>query len=353
MPPPFHANAVLRHLPCKERIPFMNVATPEVNIFDSILLKTKKIIIFAWSSLSWSLPIKLIIGALLGALGGSSILGLLSEYATYFYAISYGVRPPIEGIPYLKASVTLINLAFLISGSLIYCLTILAFKIFAKLNNWTSYLVKWRPNSRIPRLLMTFNPDLSEYFKNKPWWLGWAAAIATGTIIYSIFFIIAYPQNLTKIRPDILNIAIISYSIFAAFAFITLIRPSTIKWIALITTAIYFSAWVVFLFNPNYYSNLLRLVGYGGGIPVTIELIDSTSSKNNLDKKLYLIIRSTEAFILLNDSTNQFIEIPKNQIKMIKHDTGGLDYLLPYLPTIDQQIQRSREAESTPADSGG
>jgi hypothetical protein len=51
-------------------------------------------------------PLKLLIGTVLGIALGPGFVGLLSEYATYYYAIDLGIRPPLEGIPYLKSAVT-------------------------------------------------------------------------------------------------------------------------------------------------------------------------------------------------------------------------------------------------------
>ena len=35
----------------------------------------------------WTFPLKLVLGAVLAALGGAGVLGFISEYATYSYAI--------------------------------------------------------------------------------------------------------------------------------------------------------------------------------------------------------------------------------------------------------------------------
>ena len=54
-----------------------------------------------------AVPLKLAVGAILGIVTGPGLLGFLSEYATYRYSLYYGLRPPLEGIPYLRAAVTL------------------------------------------------------------------------------------------------------------------------------------------------------------------------------------------------------------------------------------------------------
>ncbi len=50
----------------------------------------------------FSIPIKIILAGIVSALGGSGYIGFLSEYATYFYALSNGFRIPAEGVTILK-----------------------------------------------------------------------------------------------------------------------------------------------------------------------------------------------------------------------------------------------------------
>lgn len=320
---------------------------PNQNIFDITIAKVKNSASTIRRTVVWSFPIKLALSGLIGALGGSSLLGIFSEYANYFYAMSYGIRPPIEGIPYLKASVTLISLALLTSGAILFAFTILLFKWFAISTNSLSRGIRislTKGKGSFFRRLSTSikRNDVTRVFKEKPWWFRCLGSFVTGAIIYGVFeaFQLFFPP-----RPsiaDTINIITAAYTVFACIAFITITQPSSIKWVATLTTLAYFSAWLIFLFTPNYYSHFLRLVGYGGGLPVSIELREKSTSDLSMDKNLHLIIRTTEAFILLNDSTNQFIEIPKDQIRSIRHSTGGLDNLTPYLPTTKQQALQAQ-----------
>lgn len=53
-----------------------------------------------------SIGYKLLISSFLGAVGGAGFMGFISEYATYIYALNYGIRLPVEGVPYLKIAIT-------------------------------------------------------------------------------------------------------------------------------------------------------------------------------------------------------------------------------------------------------
>jgi hypothetical protein len=70
--------------------------------------------------LALSLGIRLTVGVILGAIGSSSIIAFLSEYAGVSYALAQGVRLPTEGVPYLRYA----------AAGLSFTLFLLAFGIF-------------------------------------------------------------------------------------------------------------------------------------------------------------------------------------------------------------------------------
>ncbi len=76
------------------------------------------------------LTLKTVTWFLLTVLGGSGLLGILSEFATYSYAIYYGFRPPVEGIPYLRVTITLVSFVLVI----ISMVTIIVIYLIAKFN---------------------------------------------------------------------------------------------------------------------------------------------------------------------------------------------------------------------------
>ncbi|MFJ1256626.1 hypothetical protein [Cupriavidus sp. CuC1] len=71
------------------------------------------------SSLAWNPDIHMLLMAIVPP-AGASVLGVVSEYATYNYVIHYGFRPSFEGVPYLKATVTLISFFILFIGALVF-----------------------------------------------------------------------------------------------------------------------------------------------------------------------------------------------------------------------------------------
>ncbi|MGJ0516691.1 MAG: hypothetical protein ACR65O_13190 [Methylomicrobium sp.] len=73
--------------------------------------------------ISLSFPIKLIIGSIASVIAGPGVVSFVSEYASYYYALEIGVRPPLEGIPYLSATTALVSFIFALSASIVFIST--------------------------------------------------------------------------------------------------------------------------------------------------------------------------------------------------------------------------------------
>jgi hypothetical protein len=70
-------------------------------------------------------PLRLAVGGFVTLVAGTW-LGFVAEYAAYRWAIYYGMRPPLEGIPYLKVAVTGLSVCILFGGAIVYALVHLA-----------------------------------------------------------------------------------------------------------------------------------------------------------------------------------------------------------------------------------
>lgn len=81
---------------------------------------------------SLSIPLRLLTGALVATIGGGYV-GFLSEFAAYNYAIYYGFRPPLEGIPYLRVSVMVIAFLLYLGSALTLSLIILVPKLLTQI----------------------------------------------------------------------------------------------------------------------------------------------------------------------------------------------------------------------------
>ena len=293
----------------------------------------------AWARMSdflpWTLPLKLVLSAILGVLGGAGLLGVLSEYATYSYAIYFGFRPPLEGIPYLKATVALGSFTLLISGALVFLLSISIIKYLVLTFEWT-FTVGFGVLRRLPRSkLLPRHLDVAHVtarLRVRPTWqvlvLALAVAAATGPIAYF------EADYLNRIASEPLPPLHFAAGMMAATFLVTiaLANEKAIWWVASTATLAYFIGWLVILFSPQQYSGFLRIVGYGGGIPVVVELREAESSSAPTASRYFLMLRTTEALLLLTERKDQFVEIPRDQLKRVKHDVGGLRALAFELP---------------------
>ncbi len=64
----------------------------------------------------WALPVwkRAILSSIIGAIGGSSIIGFFNTYALYYHALCQGFRVPIEGVEYINLAVSLMSFAIII-----------------------------------------------------------------------------------------------------------------------------------------------------------------------------------------------------------------------------------------------
>ena len=70
--------------------------------------------------LNLSLFKSMLVRVFLGALGSATVIGILSEFATYSYAYKYGLRLPLEGFSYLSLTISTFSfLMFMLSFGII------------------------------------------------------------------------------------------------------------------------------------------------------------------------------------------------------------------------------------------
>lgn len=286
----------------------------------------------------WSLPIKLTLSALVGTLGGAGLLGYLSEYATYSYAIHFGIRPPLEGIPYLKATVAIGSFLLLLSSALFFALTCFLFRLLLLASREAANLVEYlfskiwgRRQSRLhlfdhthPLQPMTMLDVIPLLFVFMAFFSIVIPILDSSTV--ASFRESSFGKGITSI------VILVVFGSYGAAVIFPAIYVRGLWWIGMIFTLLYFTVLVSLLFSPNQYSTFLRLIGYGGGLPVLIQLTDETPADINSSRELHLMLRTTEAFILYDNDHDKFVEIPKDQVRRITHASNGLQNLWYILP---------------------
>ncbi len=271
----------------------------------------------------YSMPLKIIIGFLFTALGGSSVLGLLSEFAVYNYALINGFRAPVEGIPYLRATVMAVSLAMIIVALVAFSLAYLILKQFTLS---ISFIV-----THAQKALSYFNPKLGERFSHtildslvERSFIS-MLFVATGssffvvvTVLYTFEDVIPYIASILgneyKLPIGIkspLGASILFCGTFTIY--LSLFRPKYTKEIAFSVAGISVLIAVLIMFNANWYSRFLNITGFGGERSVTLY-------QNNKEETISgkLLIQSNNYYIILQPD-NEVIEFPVKQVKKITY----------------------------------
>lgn len=288
---------------------------------------------------NWAFPTKLILSATLGVLGGAGFLGYVSEYATYSYAIYHGIRPPLEGIPYLKATVAFGSIFLLLTGAAVFLISIVIVRFIIWVTEWLFHIALRMPPASVDDRFKFHDvaARLASYSFLRLLLIATTVGLFAAVFFYAEFSLLDdfLAAKLNAIfgkepKPFPTTSASVIFGIYAFLTTFVIANRKAIWWLAVVATATYFFGWIGLLFSPNYYSGFLRLVGYGGGLKISIEARDVNSFSQSND--YFLLLRTTEAFIVLDATRNKIVELPRDQIKNITHEVGGLRKIPYHLP---------------------
>lgn len=271
----------------------------------------------------YSMPLKITIGFLFTALGGSSVLGLFSEFAVYNYALVNGFRAPVEGIPYLRATVTVVSLTMIMVALVAFLIVYLMLKQFALYMSFMLMAVK--------KIIAYFSQRYSEEFHqnsmNSLQERGVVAMLFIATTA-SLLVVFLIGFSVDNIIPYILSIIIgegeivIKYDslaekmiIFSAtfIIYISMFRPKYTKEIAFSIAAVSVLTVLMIMFNAKWYSKFLNITGFGGERSVTLYPNNSNSTISGK-----LLIQSNDYYIILLPE-KEVIEFPVRQVKKITY----------------------------------
>ncbi|MDN2674786.1 hypothetical protein OX459_25645 [Janthinobacterium sp. SUN026] len=290
-----------------------------------------------------SFAIKLLASALVAVLGGG-FLGILSDYATYSYAISVGVRAPLEGTPYLKATVAFGSIFLLITSALVFSFMIYLTQsvyqqalLSSDISAFIIKILKLNPAQRDSFLIMPITELQKLKLEQKYIILGSITVIsflmAFGIALIPekfepLNFNFPYSFSITP-TPFILALSISAFVIIISGI---IIMPLVRKALSILSATIYFFWCVTILFNPTYYAQFVRMIGYGGGLPIEIHAKDDNLQKKINGRNVGLIIKTTETVLVFDSEKNTFMEIPNSEISYISYQAGGLNKLKTILP---------------------
>lgn len=269
-----------------------------------------KVVHARFSSLAF--PLRLL--AWLSASGLASFsISVLFEWASFLYAINYGFRVPFEGIPYLKSVVGAFSFVFVLTlGSLI-----------AGLYSFNRYL-----KGKLKEYSDNIGLDLAEGLSNLSLWKR----------ILSITFAIFIPGFLsTEYLASLFGRAFADlFFLLLLYMLLVLHFPSKKLVITLCAVLLPVLIFIGALYDSQAYGAMLRNLGYGGGLPVKIE-VDTGSEK--MEISCHLMLRTTESYmVFLPDKRTR--EIPSTRVISIEHSAAPLSSLPTQMPEEAAHIRR-------------
>jgi len=278
---------------------------------------------------SWALPIKFLVSAALGAFAGAGVLGFLVEYATHAFALAFGFRPPVEGIPYLEATVTGGSLLLLVSGSFIAAAMIFLLQRGG---------VEYRRSVQRKSAMGPGRPENTRKLLMRA--LG--GLLLTGVIALASLSASckASVVGICSYIPEVFSFPFLGGIVFGALASgLTTWRPTLVWWFSIGTVVLYYGGIVFLLFSPIAYAEFLRYTGFGGGLPVTIA-VETKHDMPPTEIKTTLMLRTSQALIVFDRLTNTFHEYPIERVARLSYATGGLHLQAFELPPLSGEARQ-------------
>lgn len=261
----------------------------------------------------------------LAFIAGPAFIGYLSEYATYWYAIKENVRIPVEGIPYLQATVALGSLLVTILVSVTFLITRVLFGHIVQkfiLEDYFSYLFL----NTIKKVLSLTKPSFrSKALDASLQQLGGIhnnLSKLSGkklTILMILFALTAVVVSYVGLAlgtnpPERLLEISLTFGAFVSLSILSNWSRVALFLISLITAILFYLLCISLLFNHNNYSNFLKKTGFGGQI-----LLDVTNKDSKKNSQILLVIRSRDWLIGRDPKTNKSIELPMQSIEKIEY----------------------------------
>lgn len=244
---------------------------------------------------------KLLGTSLAGAIGGSGYVALVSKYANFYYAWTHGFRIPAEGSPYLQESIGAISFASILVGLSIF----LALYLLGQLL-WYTALLKEKEGSLDSIAIKVAREEIEKLNTKAAALVILASAIVVGIAAGAIAHFNDEQHSLA-----------IGLGLAGSTALLVLVmwRRKILVAVAGVAALLFASVSPILLFNEAIYSRVLRELGYGGGLPVTLSVIEERTPKS-VSANLYL---RTNTSLFVSVGPDQKIEFLLEQIKSIQY----------------------------------
>lgn len=295
---------------------------------------------------SLSIWYKLLVGTILGAIGGSTVVGILNTYAIYSYSYSYGARIPVEGVPYLGLAVSVVSFTFLVSSLtcaiVVYGLLALLTDLLRRLFSWA--IDHYRKSRRLADVPISQKAN--------------ALLSVITSLLSAIAGVAAIMSSTGGLEPETSWLRVnlpMQTIIIGAIAFIVIVTvlsvwPWLVKWFAVALTAALIATTIVAMFSPSVYGRFLRTIKYGGGTAVKVRYDDPDNKLEEYEGYLFLV--TSKAYILYDDNLREYVEIPTDNVTRIRYSVNA-SHTLPQVARQSTVTPNDAEQDDAPGGSSG
>lgn len=241
----------------------------------------------------------------------------MSEYASYAYALEIGVRPPLEGIPYLSATAALASLVIAVLAAFVFVLT-----------RWAISRIGGQVVEIVGELLSIVDKGIDAYreaggklfkrigareslnsIRNLP--LKKIFVLSGGLSAALVALLYVLPLSLSETDAKAFSIII---SLYVTVAIFTIWSRSFAFFVAGAAVVAFYTLSLGTLFDTEKHRAFLRMIGYGGEIPISVEF-----GPNESILELSLSIRTTTALLGRPAGSDGIVEIPLSRVKSISY----------------------------------
>ena len=255
----------------------------------------------------WALPVwkRAILSSLVGAFGGSSVIGFFNRYALYYHAVKQNFRVPVEGVEYLDLAVSIMSFA-IITISIIG--TIAVYSVLNFIADLFTRLIIRDKNKKAATVVKRIIVVLQSI-------LGIAGFLSGGSSLFdSITSLLEFDSTAsTKQFIYVLIYLAIPIVIFIVLGVMFAKKESARKQVTLILVLLGIFTITASLFNQTIYKKFLRQIQFGGELPIKVEYraADNTQAFTSG----LLLIRTNKSITIKNKGNIE--EIPNTRISKL------------------------------------
>ena len=272
------------------------------------------------SSVSWFLRLswsaKLVVTAISSATAGG-LAAAVSEYAAYRFALFYGVRPPVEGIPYLKITVAGLTVITLVGGAFLLLLLLVA-------------------GAAIERALQPLSSSRRQHAgQQRPAGARFTRAVFV-FVVLQVLVVCVGLAGAARVREGSSGSAIMMFLGTLAVGNVVVYAQvrgwwsRLVRWTAVASTVGLIAVLLVAPFFVDVYGLLMRTLGYGGGMAVCIETDGSMEDSHGIGG--YLVLRTTSALVVYQPAARSVREIQIGDVRSLAYSAKPLFALESCLP---------------------